>query len=101
VAVAEAGADPSGGCIGVERRDRTARWGGAAAAFAVVGFRQIGKFEVDGEGLRDAVGVIDGESGDDFVGFGEAFAAGLFAVLNEETAQLFDDFEKAVTFLLD
>ncbi len=44
--------------------------GGAATALAVVGFGEVGEFEINGESLGDAVSVFDRQAADNFAGAG-------------------------------
>ncbi len=75
----------------------------------MVGFGEVGEFEIDGEGFGDAVGVFDGQAADDFAGAGHQalvefrFAAvgELFATFDEQVAQLLDHVEEGCPFLLD
>ena len=74
----------------------------------MIGLGQVGEFEVDREGLGDAVRVVDRQAADQRAGFGhqpgpEFFRAGrrrLLAVLDQHPAQALHNFEKSFAFLL-
>jgi hypothetical protein len=93
--------------------------GRATAAFAVIGFGEVGELEIDREGFGNAVGIFDAELLDDLAsllhppglgctarsGFGfdgrGRFGSGhLFAMLDEQAAQSLDDIEERLTGLL-
>ena len=44
------------------------QFGGTPPAFAMVGFRQVGQLKINRERLRDPMGLIDGEAGDNVPG---------------------------------
>jgi hypothetical protein len=82
--------------------------GGATAALAVIGLSKISEFKVNGESFGDAVGVVDRKTADGFASlrheagfqfFCDCTGRGLFAVLDQETAQTLDDFEESFALL--
>lgn len=75
----------------------------------MIGFGEVGEFEINGEGFGDAVSVFYGQGADDFAGAGHQAAGALrsaavgrlFAMFDEQMAQLLDPVEEGFAFLLD
>ena len=91
-----------------ERRMFPVQFAGAATTLAVVGLGEIGEFEVSREGLGDVVSAGQVHPGNNRLGFEhERRRRGLFrtathcfAMLNQQSPQLFHRFEQILTGLL-
>ena len=85
------------------------QFAGAAAALAMIGFRQIRQLEISREGFRHLVGAGQVHLGDDLLRLEHEFGRGSLlraaahglAMLDQQSAQFFDRFEQFLPDLLD
>jgi hypothetical protein len=81
--------------------------GGAAAALAMVGFREIGQFEIDGESFGDPIGLLSLELADNLLRLahliveGVRSGGGVDSRLDQQAAKLLDSLEEVIASLLN